>query len=223
MNRIHDLSQQQLLDLTDEDINRYVDLECAVEGVALLPDLPDAPAAPEAQPDLPVYRVSGFMFMDRDKAEEVAEYLNRQPRMTTTYIKGPHDWRGPETVEPETSPIEVSTSRYWSRSYYQQHAAALDGYRTAKEAWDKKKSEHDCIVEGRKAHEDAVHEIVGRAWDKHHMERNIHATFERYKKLADGDHNTALRFLLDSNRWDVDDVMATVGPWEVQAVEATPE
>jgi len=77
--RFSDLSVNEKLMLTDEEVERFIDLECAFEGVKLIP-YPEEPVKPEIEESEKYYQIgysSDFRFKKRDEAEKVLELLRK--------------------------------------------------------------------------------------------------------------------------------------------------
>ena len=55
--RLEDYTEQELLDLTEEQTIELIDIECAFNGVRMLPELPAKPSSEKPQPTANMARV----------------------------------------------------------------------------------------------------------------------------------------------------------------------
>jgi len=210
MNRLHDHDGAELLALTEEQIETLIDLECAVQGVPLLPEVtPTPPAAVEAEPDQLVHSVAGYYFRDKETADAVAEFIGKQPRLEDYYLNG--RWSGPKGVRPDPEPsLTVSVTKFWTEAHYDKHRNALEEYKGAKEAYDLARKAYERVVEERSAVAAEVHSAIREARHARDTRAQIGSEFQRYLRLAEGDHDVALKFFLDATDYDrelVDDVL----------------
>jgi hypothetical protein len=108
MKKINELTEQEILDLTEEQIEKMIKISCAEEGVKMLkkPEKPAYHAIPPA--DVLPYRVSGVspLFPNIKDAEEIARIIQKSDAKDYGYE---HDQRviRDHTVNFSTEPFPV--------------------------------------------------------------------------------------------------------------------
>ncbi len=189
-----ELSHDDLLALTDEQVNFYIDLECAEAGVRLMPA--EHPRAPDpAVPDVKrkLFAVSGLLFEQKEDAEQVARLASTFRRYHQTYRPG-RDYL--QWVEPAPDPVGVGETPQVDRHLYETHRLRLDQHTAEMKAYQDAKTEYDQIGEKRAE----VHQrIRQRREDARATERRrqaIRGEFERYMELAEASPRVARAFLV---------------------------
>lgn len=214
--RLHDYDDDELLELTEEQRARLIEVECANRGLPLAPKQPVAPVKPEAQPDLQCFRldVPTLYFKDKEAALAVASFLGLQPVFDTRGL-GRTTWAAPYTLVPVDDRVyDVRAERHWTSEHYAAHAHVLNKYTDDKAEYDRLKKEFD---EDTRKRSDVINELAERLSqirERKDMEAAIVMRFAEYVDLAGGDQQVALRFLLKANtRWDesfVRNVLASI-------------
>lgn len=173
-----DLSHEELIALSDNAIERYIDIACAEAGVRLLPDrAPTPPPAGESiSGDLSLHEVAGLLFADRVTADIVARAINSAPTRyheETDYTS--RQYR--KHASPADTPVEVKAYTAFSREKHEasklaamKHEAATAAYQ---EIWDK----------------------VNAARALELRRGQIRRQYEHYMELADCNVTVARRFL----------------------------
>lgn len=203
MKRINELSRDELVALTGEQIERYVDIECAEEGVALLPPAPVEPEKNAPEPDIECWTVPTVTFRDRAHALEVIELINQLSRVIPDPIGG---WRyGYDSyytpVDPgEDRQIEPKLERMWSPAHFDAARVVVDAAKRERDAYTKAKDEYRKAVDARAEISKRVREVVNSAHSEVWEEDNVRREFARYVEIADGDKDTALRFFKNAHK-----------------------
>lgn len=202
------LTDNEILALTEEDIAHYVDLACAEAGVPLLPpdpgpspDLPPAPA-----PDLVMWQVSSETFEDREHAQAFADAGNKGQRLRldldyNTYCRMAS---GELATTLEVSRIEVYGTRTWDAA-----KLAVVARNNAKQAHAEARANFARAAVERR---DVAATVTGRVAQAQADQRNrdwCGAELRRYVELANGDEAVARRFLLRA-RPDVEKYLSPV-------------
>jgi hypothetical protein len=212
MKRLDEYSNAELLVLTEDQIVNLINVECAHEGAPLLMvEAPEAPVKPDVHPNVECFVVEAgtLRFMDMKKAQEVAAFLNRQPRLDTEGI-GKHTWQAPYQLVPVETEIGVATQRHWTPSFYRQHQEELERYQYDKKIFDSANRE---FREQREARDRVCNNVTDRIDDARRDERlreQIRSQFEEYCALADGKLRLALKFLLKATPHDEEFVRTTL-------------
>lgn len=213
MNYIEDLNDEQLLALTDEDIEVFIRLECARNGAPLLPkQAPEAPAKPEVKPDIEVWEVrgiSGSYFSNKEDADRVATLVNSLPRLEPNYLTG--HYAGPRGLQPTEDTVKLVSERFWSAPHYAAHRAVLEVFTRQDAEYKTAKTEYDNAHKLYKSHSESVWSRVKGARERRAYDENIRSTFAEYTALANGDEQVAFQFMLKRD-WKVEDLNRVLGP-----------
>jgi hypothetical protein len=188
------MRETELINVTQDDISRYVDLACAEEGIPLLPE--QAPIAPDAEAvadDMTVYEIAGILFPRREDAQKVCDLVATLEHGSTNYISGPSYRQKYEPTEGDS--VSVQTRRLLSP----QKAASLKGailvIERAKKEYQDTKKEYDRIVEARAEIVTRIDEAVRKAQSAQWRRDGLMKEYQRYLDLAQGIKTIALRFL----------------------------
>jgi len=196
MRRYMDLTEQEVLDLTGEEINHYIDIECAVEGKPLLPPLPEPPGKPPAGPDEIWYVIQGLsgsiLFPSSKALSCVIEAIMECGAQHKVYL--PNGDYSAFRVEPLShlviEPIPVFSEEAWA-----ERAKDSASYQERQKLYERLKANYDEVVEAR---EPIVNNVVDyfNTIIAHHAKKNeIRETFKRYLELADNDAEIAMNFM----------------------------
>lgn len=206
MKRYTELTDEELLALTSEQIEELIDVECMLEGVAFLPEEPVPPESISVGPDLTVYIVGGEKFKCKPDAQRVADLMNSLLRFESYYLSGRYDYDGPQGVKPATEPtdtISIREERYWSPELYSKYKTVLAAHKEAVKRYDKARKEYDGIAAERASITAKVNEAISAAFEKKANREEVERLFARYLSLSGGDRKQALSFyLLGQKRHD---------------------
>lgn len=192
--RLDDLSNDQLLALTPEETQRWIDVECAFEKVPLLPPSPVPPTPVSFEPDLLWYEVGEWVFSSASDAAKVLDILRGMEPHTTEYVSGPSYDRTVGRV----ADVKVEPKRLFSPERWQAIAVRAAQATTDENAYNADKREWDKIA---KTRERIVDYVTGKIEKAHQVARQKAETerlFARYLDLAGGDADVARRFMLDA-------------------------
>lgn len=193
MKPFDDLTDAEILALTDEQIDYYIDRTCAEQGVALVPPTPpDAPTLQPIEDDVTVYDVAGSLFTDMGEAERVrAMLVTISSRVETSYTyPGYRNY-----VKPVTEPVSITPKHLLSEQRALAKKDALAAFEEQKRTYEKNRAEYDTAVRGHEAVATSIRAEVRRVHDEDDDRREHQREFERYVTLADGDRRIAWRFL----------------------------
>ncbi|NQT91470.1 MAG: hypothetical protein HQ559_01820 [Lentisphaerae bacterium] len=196
LKRFDTLEQQELVDLTDEQVEHYVDVE-----IALAKTMPVVAPGPEPEPvampdksDI-AYEVAGLLF--KSKADADAVSVMALLKQEYNYRNG-YDYPWLKVLENRT----VEQKAFYAKVDIEEQDEALTAYKEAKNVWDKDSRAYtkyrDDTSECRKMVTDAVREaceFVQRVTD-------AEAVYDKYLRLASGDEETARRLFHDTYHTD---------------------
>lgn len=199
MKRFAELTDAEVIEITNnqERVEQLIDLECAWQGIPLLPPHPGKePELEELANDFPYYKVGNLCFADRKEAEEIFAAVQNMRLVDSDYSTHvvtdlkPDDYNYPE-LEARAGVSKENYNAYHERTQ-------LD--RERKTAWQEQMNTYNKIDKQRSA-------IVQTFWDRFHAIQsvreqitNINADLERYLTLAEGNQNVAINFMLNARK-----------------------
>lgn len=220
MKTFDSLTEQELVALTDDEIQRYIDYACAEHGVPLLPAmLPEPPKVEPPAQDAVVYAVgraysTDVVCMKSDDAQRLADLLNSIPTCSLGYVSGPSYEK---KIEPQRGPYLVMPTPCYSAELAATIAPTLASAERAKNVYDAAKKDYDRAVNERGAFASEIREKVEEAWATHRRREDRRRDYARYLELADGNADIAARFLQNAHR-DAIDLLPEL--FATQAIEA---
>jgi hypothetical protein len=197
MKTFEHLNDTELVSLTQDEINHYIKLKKAETGVRLL-TLPDTPTYQDVpSPDVELYEVAGYAFADKQKAQEIADAINKNISLA---FKVDYDYWGSGSsdykyAKPYDGSLEaIGIQRVFSQPVYNSIKTVIASNKKVREAWEKLKSEYE-------AEDEKATEIVNNIYDAINPARDRLAQFQTYKtriteylQLANGDRDIAWNF-----------------------------
>lgn len=202
MKRIKDLTRDELVALTDDQIQRYIDIECAEDGVALLPPAPTEPDVAAPEPDIECWSIPSVIFRERADALKVIDLITGLSRVMQENLGGwryHYNYMTPRTPTDDDR-IDPKRERMWSPKRFDESRNAVDAANEAKEEYRKKKDAFDRALSMRAEVAKRVREKVDGAHAEVWEEDNVRREFNRYVEIADGDKTTALRFFKNAHK-----------------------
>jgi hypothetical protein len=197
MKRIHEMNDAEILALTDDQITKLIDYECALEGVPLLPPTPgDEPKNTLPEPDTTCYFVGGVLTTDKKLADKIYEVLTSGSLVTTDYSRDYNNkYLKPLNPEDYSYPA-ITIQKHRSKK---QWAACEDQYRVYKEAknqYDEIKQLYDEASKSRQNVIDQVYDKINFVRSVKNQQDYIRTEFARYLELAENNATIAMNFLL---------------------------
>lgn len=207
MKRIDELTEAELLALTDEQFNRQVDYECAVEGVAMLPPHPgQAPTNTLPAADVKVFRVAGVYTTDSDHAAAILELITSKPLFKTAHAKG---YEGPEYLVPmgenDYSFPGIEKTTVFSPEQWDAIKEDQKAYDNLKKKWDGEMRIYQNAYESRKDIINQLSDRLREAQDNRYRREQIRTEFSRYLDLAENNTTIAMNFLLKAKPLTIDE------------------
>lgn len=199
MKSFNELTDDEVLALGDAEVETYIDLACAEEGVPFLPPLPEAPEKYDPKGTVTIFRVGGEEFTDSAEAEAIASAINAATSRVNVSAKYPQGgWRGQSQWvldgEDEAREVSVSTQTVFTLAEYEQHRARLAAYLTDKNEYDEKLATYKSVASKREDARIPITERVDHVKSAAALRGYLIAGFAPYVELADGDKTVAMRF-----------------------------
>lgn len=198
MKNFNDLTDLEISELTSEEIERYVDYECAMEGIQLLPPHPgNPPEKVEAEKDTEIYTVGEFVFLSKESALKFFDFVTENGFYR---IEGYQENRRVILANPEDYYYpKMSSEMIASEQSYAKSKQQLDIYKTEKKRYDAIKERYDNAKKERQGILDGILDKIQEAVTRIKEQKQLRTIFNRYIDLADGNRETALKFLLNAN------------------------
>lgn len=194
MNDFQNLTDEQVYQLTAEQINFYVDLECAKEGILLLPDTqPVEPQLTKPQPDALVYEVGNFYVTSAEEAATLLEALQKVKLVRLDYESSTgYDSKYIKRLDTE---VEARPIKCYSPEVFADIRKSLAEYTLAKNTYTREYNEYRKIVEKRNSAAQWIWDRVEEIREKHVSQERMAKEYQRYLILANNDKTIALNFL----------------------------
>ncbi len=186
------LTDEELLALTDEQIQRYIDIECCEEGVPLEDEaaLGEKPKVDYPAPTIVGYKVGDLIFLDEGDAKIVASLETM--RVDYDYSLSGYDsgllWLEPRSLSVETVKFTTEDAVRKAWPLVKQQKAELD-------AWEERKKQVATNAKKRNEVAERIWAPINRATAFSGLCERLAATFGRYVETAGGDIETAKRFM----------------------------
>lgn len=193
MRRIEDLNREELLALTDEEIKRFIDIECAHEGISILGDPPNPPIAPEQKRNLTLYKVGDIYFGKKEEAEAVVQLLARATLYSFRYLGGYWDSNF-RYAEPTTDVPQIQIENFFDEAEIRAVKSKLETYVAEKKVYDRRKDEYEKQVAATESCSSKVYDRISEAREYKDELDHIVRTYNKYLDLAEGDRKIAWNF-----------------------------
>lgn len=202
MKRYNELSDQELLDLTEDKIKYLIDLELAYNGIipALEPTEPINPFK-DLEPTEKAYEVGGVLYRSREDADIAAglkAYLAEYD-----YFGAGYNYQWLEKVRD----LSVATKNFYTQETVKAAKAQLKKYKEDKEQYDKDLKEYERFIHSQSEIESAVRSAVYAVGSKRYKIQQAVIRFGEYLKLAEGNKSIAWNFFTKAYKDSTEDAM----------------
>lgn len=188
--RIADLTQKELVALTQEEIARYKEIELMIHGLVwpVRPVEPVAPAVP--RPTEKYFQIGDLLF----KEEEAFSAINNYQAYTEEY-----DYYGAGYTYKWVKPTELSSTPkfYYKEEVIRAVGAELKAHKTAKEKFDEELKVYTKEMQACEAVVTEINEMIEQAHRHTYAMQVIGQTFDKFVELSNGDTGLSMKFLVD--------------------------
>lgn len=198
MTRISEMNDEQLLALTDDEISKLIDYECALQGVPFLPPHPGTmPVKPDTGKKITCYSINNVIVMDMKQAVKILEAINACELFTTTYQGSDYNNQYLERLTCESySYPKIETKEYIGAEQWDKVKADMTIYTKNKKQWDEiNKAYTDALKERANITEEA-YGYISDARNKRDAQDSLRSEFSRYLELAEDNPTVAMNFLV---------------------------
>lgn len=206
--RFSDLAIEEKLKLTDGEVEKFIDLECAFEGVKLIP-CPELPVEPKMEKKETYYQIgyiSDLQFKNMADAEKVIELLRTCEMVGTSYLG---DYNYVSRVKNFDKQINVHTA--YSKEDIEANRKGLEEYKRKKESYAELKKEYDKELELKTSIEDKIWDEINHLRHIKQMQDDIVVTYQKYSVMAKEDSTIAMQFLRNAYSDKLDKIKGTIG------------
>ena len=146
MKRINDYTEEELCELTKEQISDITDLECAHKGVRLAIEKPKKPEDSLPEPDTTVYEISGLKVTEYDEAQALINFIN------SLKSKVDIDWRSSYERRYISGKLREQTykeTKVYSQETYDKLSAEIANFEERKKDFRKQNDEYEEVMKER--------------------------------------------------------------------------
>jgi hypothetical protein len=191
MKRYSEMTPEELVALTDDQVRRLIDIEIAFAAIKPV-EVPVEPTLEAAGITASVigYKVGELVFLDEKDARAVAAL----PVLKEAYSYGisyNHRW-----LEP--SECKVEKAAFYKQEDVLRIGSALKENESRRNVYDKQKSDYDEYLRKTTDISSGVWRAVKEARDKLAEIEAAKRAYQKYLGLADGDHQIARKFFQDA-------------------------
>jgi hypothetical protein len=205
MKNITELTEQEILALTDEDVLTMIKLRKAEEGIKLL----EKPTEPELftiePPDMVVYSCElfgSFAFSSPSDMEELVTFIkSKQGKFIVDYNYGQLDssfkFASEKLSKYSSDWSEIKSQRVYSFELYNKIADKAKHNKKMQEDYDKSYKEYTAAINEAKWIEDEINDRVREVADKYYsLNRHCYRFKHDYMPLSKNDETIAMSFMV---------------------------
>jgi hypothetical protein len=206
MQTIYDLEKKDVHNLTFEQVERFVDIACAMDGVMLLPELPVEPKLDNPPKDAWIFKVGEFKVRTAEDAAKILEVVSSVGLVETTYDYHV-GYNNTYIVAGKTvNPPEIKKESVYSAEMYAKVKSDLQKFNAAKTEYDSKRKDYDKASTDRSKISSKIWEYVNDVNFEFGQKERLTNEFARYLDLAGGDKAIALSFFDSAFKKELDDM-----------------
>lgn len=200
MKPFEELTRDELANLTEEQIKKYMLLAKAEAGVKIIEQPTPPPGVSVVASDV-YFETSQFGIKSRDRAliQEIADFINAR---VDRLVKTDYDWRrGYEytSLEPFGTVLGVDPKRAFTPSELSLVDEQLASLKGRKDAYEKRKKEYEAERAKSDEIQNEIWSKVNEATAEWHRVSEMKRRFQEYLELAEGDREKAIRFFEKAN------------------------
>jgi hypothetical protein len=204
-----DFSDIELVELTSEQIQTFVDRECAERGIPI-PEKPTTPAAAKPSipaPDLPTFTIGGLSFTEASAASSVLAAINAA---AAALVKLDYNYNiGAEYKHATSLGIndyqypKVEVGAAYSPAVYATIAPAIQDFKKNNAQYESERKDYEKALEKTNGIRREISAAISEASDRIYQRQKYARLAQKYIALAEGDIPTAERFFMSAYGNDV--------------------
>jgi len=195
MKAFNELTEEEILNLTEEEIGTHIDFACAESGVKLMrgksaPTLPDYHKIGGG--DLIIYDVCNISFKNKEEAHALYELL-KNSNSITSWAYG--DSYG-DSLKKETTPpsIDQRTHTVCSKDFVEKQKELLIENKEKQTQFETVRDQFNKDAEAYYPIEGAIYDKLNNVREKYAEFNRLNSEFQSYLGLSDNDFDTAMKF-----------------------------
>lgn len=201
MKKINELSDKEILALTDEQLDKMVKLEMAEKGIKILEN-PNQPKYEELPAKTEIgYNVSGISYVisDKDTADKLSVALSEASKhmVNTNYVG--NDYKNKYVKRLENYVLEnigkVTTEHFYDRKTLESINTVIGNNKQLEEAYTQEVSEYNEAYDAASAIREEIYGKRNEVDNKYYSLNKLKSSYDNYLQLADGNAKTAMKFL----------------------------
>ena len=194
--RYNELTDKEILKCTKEDIEKLIELECAIEGVKIV-DKPEEIVKPDIERNMQVFKVMGVLVRTREEAEIIAKAVQQ----VETY-KVHYDYEinyNDRYLEKDSEGVDCSiiVENYPDKKSLDEVKEKLKRYDKEKKLYDDLKAEYDSARDKRLNIADIIWKHIDKVQSAERERIRMVEEYKKYVILANSEE-IAKRFLCNA-------------------------
>lgn len=193
--KITEMRDEDIVALTEEQLDMLIKIECMEQGVPLEPLPPELNCFELPKGSL-AYKVKGteFWFEDRADAENIAKAIQAVAHKRR---QQKYDWRTGydiEWLENYEQDVGVEEKTFYDKLQVQDKEAFLAKRKTLKEQYEADKKKYETSREKVRKVSDQIYSVYYEARKENERVKRYKSMFQEYLSMAEGNHNKARMF-----------------------------
>lgn len=193
MKPFDDLTDLEIVALSDSAMERYIDLASAEAGIPLPgdPPIPPSKSSEDLSADMDGFVVTAT-FANKHDAEQVAAAATAYQRLTTAYMSGPSY---KQKFEPEEDPVRVTVIRHYSEAKAAAQGTRIAQFERIEADYKAARTTFETVTRKRAELAARMLERRSKAQAEERRRESYRSTFANYLQLAENDRRIACRFM----------------------------
>lgn len=203
MKKFEELTEEELTFLTEEQIEYYVDLACANQGIPFLPPHPGPKPEKKGllQTSVIAYEIGGIITKSLEHAQEIMRVMFEDKLYHSDYKGGLYDYKYLREADEYHQP-KVEVRHFYKKEEVDSLFEKLKNFETQVESWEKALKEYNSIENQRADIYSDIIDAVYAAKENVKRKEGYRKEFEKYLQLAEGRAKVAYNFFLNARNID---------------------
>lgn len=206
MKRFEDLSTKEVLDLSSEELEKYIKIECMYENVPLVQESFElSPPSEIPKQDMEVFVFKDMVFKSLELAKMARDFILEDCDAYRKQWGMDHEGQL-EKLKSSSYEMEIEKKQIYSNQLYEKikdekirYDAQMKNYESAKNEWTDKVAEIQKVAD----------KIADKYYDLKELDRKVDflkKSFDIYLDAADGNKDEAFKFFEIANKEKIDEI-----------------